>query len=54
MAKKTSLGANSGCQFVFKKMALSVSQNYGQLSSCSISEKSNDPILTDGQTERQE
>ena len=43
--------------FFFKKLALSVTRYHGQLSSCTISENTNDPILrkisdgrTDGQT----
>ena len=31
--------------FFFKNLALSVTRYHGQLSSCSISEKTNDPIL---------
>ena len=35
-----------GCQFFFfKNLASSVTSCYGQLSSCIISEKTNDPIL---------
>ena len=54
------VGPNSGRQFFFKKLASSVTGYHGQLSSCTISEKTNDPILrkfsdgrTDGQTGRQ-
>ena len=48
---------NSGCQnffFLVKILALSVTRCHGQLSSCTIPEKTNDPILKklrDGQTE---
>ena len=43
-------GPNLGCQFIlfyffFKNLAPSVTRYYGQLSSCKISEKTNDPIL---------
>ena len=41
--------------FFFKNLVLSVTRYHGQLSSCTISEKTNDPILTkfsDGPTER--
>ena len=45
-------------RFSFKNMAPSVTRYYGQLLSCTISEKNNDPILrklsegwTDGQTD---
>ena len=31
--------------FFFKTLALSVTKGYGQLSSCAISRKTNDPIL---------
>ena len=40
----------------FKNLAPSVTRYYGQLSSCTISEKTNNPILrklSDGQTDRQ-
>ena len=56
------LGPNLGCQFFFfpENLTLSVTRYYGQLSSCTISEKTNDPILTklsdgwtDGRTDRQ-
>ena len=61
--KKTSFGPdfglfgpNSGCQFFFSKnLAPSLTRCHGQLSSCTISEKTNDPILSkfsDGQTDR--
>ena len=53
-----SFNPNSGCQFFFfflvKILALSVTRCHGQLSSCTIPEKTNDPILKklrDGQTE---
>ena len=52
------LGPNPGCQFFFKKnLASSVTRYHGQLSSCIMSEKTNDSILgklekkTDGQTD---
>ena len=41
--------------FFFKNLASSVTRYHGQLSSCTISEKTNDPILrklSDGQTDR--
>ena len=41
------LGPNSGRQFFFKNMSSSVTRYNGQLSSCTISEKPNDPILED-------
>ena len=54
------LGTNPGCQFFFKNLASSVTRYHGQLSSCKISEKTNDPILRkftggqmDGRTDRQ-
>ena len=47
-------------KFLFKNLATSVTRCYGQLSSCTISEKNNDLILrklsdgwTDGQTDGQ-
>ena len=42
--------------FFFKNLALPVTKCHGQLSSCTISEKTNDPILrklSDGQTDGQ-
>ena len=52
------LGPNSGHQFFFEKnLAPSVTIYYGQLSSCTISEKTNDPILrnlSDRQTNRRQ
>ena len=42
--------------FFFKNLAPSVTRCHGQLSSCTISEKNNDPILrkrSDGRTDRQ-
>ena len=42
--------------FFFKNLAPSFTRCHGQLSSCTISEKTNDPILgklSDGQTDRQ-
>ena len=55
-------GPNSGSQnFFFKNLAPSVTRYYGQLSSCTVSEKTNDPILgkhsdgwTDGQTDERD
>ena len=39
-------GPNSGCHFFFvKNLAPSVTRCHGQLSSCTISEKTSDPIL---------
>ena len=39
-------GPNSGRQFYFfKNLAPSFTRYYGQLSSCTTSEKTNDPIL---------
>ena len=48
-------GPNSGRQFLFLNLAVSVTRYRGQLSSSTISEKTNDPILrkvSDGRTER--
>ena len=49
------LGPNSGCQFFsLKNLASSVTRYHGQLSSCIISERTNDPILrklSDGRTD---
>ena len=42
--------------FFFKNLAPSVTRYYGQLSSCTTSEKTDDPVLrkrSDGQTDRQ-
>ena len=42
------LGPNSGCQnffFFFKNVAWSGTRYHGQLSSCTISKETNDPIL---------
>ena len=42
--------------FFFKNLAPSLTRCHGQLSSCTISEKTNDPILgklSDGQKDRQ-
>ena len=56
------LGLNSGHHFFSKALALSVTRYYPRLSSCTISEKTNDPILilsplvtkrTDGRTDGQ-
>ena len=51
-------GPSSGCQvFFFKNLASSVTRYHGQLSSCTISEKTNDPILrklTNGRSDRPE
>ena len=51
-------GRNLDQVLFFKALALSVTKCYGQLSSCAISKKTNDPILrklsderTDGQTD---
>ena len=48
-------GPNSGCQmFFFENMAPSVTRYHGHLSSCAISQKTNDPILrklSDGRTD---
>ena len=44
-----------GLFFFFKNLAPSVTGYHGQLSSCTISEKNNDPVLrkfSDGRTER--
>ena len=57
-------GLNSSCQFFFSEIWLSVTRCHGQLSSCTISEITNDPILgklsdgradgeTDGETDWQ-
>ena len=41
-----SFSPNLGCQKIFlKNLASSVTRFYGQLSPCTISEKTNDPIL---------
>ena len=53
-------GPNLGRQhffffFFFKNLALSVTRYHGQLSWCTLSEKTNDPILrkiSDGQTDK--
>ena len=52
---------NSGSQFFSKYLASSVTRYHGQLSSCTISETTNDTILrklsegwTNGRTERRE
>ena len=52
-------GPNSGHQIFFKNLASSFTRYHGQLSTCTTSEKTNDPILrklsdgrTDGQTDR--
>ena len=39
------LGPNLGHYFFFQNQALSVTRYYGQLSSCKLSEKTNDSIL---------
>ena len=39
------LGADSGRQFFFKNMASLVTRYHGQLSSCTLLEKNNHPIL---------
>ena len=62
-AKKTHFGPDLGhlnpnsCRhFFFKNLALSVTRYHGQLSLCTISEKTNDPMLrkfSDGPTDRE-
>ena len=54
------LVSNLSREFFFKNLALSVTRYHGQLSFCTISEETNDPILrklsdggTDGQTQGQ-
>ena len=58
------LGPNSGPKFFFKNLTLSVTRYHGHLSSCTTSEKTNDPFLrkcsgwrmdkwTDGRTDGQ-
>ena len=50
------LDQNSGSQFFFKNLALSVPRYHGQLSSCRLSEKASDSVLRklgDGRTDRQ-
>ena len=69
VAKKTHFGLNLGPLvpdlghkiFIFRNLAPSVTRCHGQLSSCTISKKSNDPILrkfgdrhTDEQTDGRE
>ena len=52
MAKNLVFGSPN---FFFKNLAPSVTRYYGQLSSCTISEKTNDPILrklSDERTDR--
>ena len=39
------LGSNSGRQIFFKNLASSVTRYHGQLSSCTVSEKTSDSIL---------
>ena len=55
--KKPSFGPSFGPQnFFFKNLASSVTRFYGQLSSCTILEKTNNPILrklSDRRTDRQ-
>ena len=54
MAKNLFLGLIWGANFFFKILALSVIIYHGQLLSCTISEKTNNPILkklSDGQTD---
>ena len=49
-----SFGPNSGTGFFFKNLVWSVTGYRGQLSSCILSKKNNDPILkklSDGQTD---
>ena len=56
--EKTHFGPNSGfCAqiFFFKNLDLSLTRYHGQLSSCTISEKTDDPILrkfNDGRSDR--
>ena len=63
MAKKTlilgpilaPLAQIQATNFFFKNLALPVTRYHGQLSSCTISEETNDPILrkvSDGWTDR--
>ena len=50
-------GPNTGHNFFFKNLALSVTRYHGQLSSCTISENTNDPILrkfSDGQADERD
>ena len=50
------VGPNSGSQLLLKNLAPSVTRYHGHLSSCTISEKTNYPILrklSDGRTDRQ-
>ena len=54
----TDLGWLGGSQksfffFFFKNLASSVARYHGQLSSSTISEKTNNPVLSDGQMDRQ-
>ena len=52
MEKNLALGLILVHLFFFKNLAPSVTRYYSQLSSCTISEKNNDPVLTkfsDGQ-----
>ena len=59
MAKKTSFGSNLGPfgpDFFFKNLASLVPRYHSYLSSCTISEKTNDQILrkfSDNRTDRQ-
>ena len=49
------LGSNLGRDFFFKNLVSSVTKYHGQLSSCTISLKTKDPILrklSDGQKDR--
>ena len=39
------LGPNSGPKFFFKNLTLPVTRYHGHLSSCTTSEKTNDPFL---------
>ena len=59
MAKSHILASIQAVKFFPKNLASSVTRYHGQLSSCAISEKTNDPFLrkfsdgrTDGQTPR--
>ena len=42
---------NLAANIFFKNLALSVTRYHGQLSSCTTSEKNNDPIFSDGWTD---
>ena len=42
---KPNFALNSGHHFFLKNLALSITRYHGQLSSCTISDKTKDPIL---------